>query len=97
MPSVEQYAEMRRKSLQRNRPDLYRELAKAGELQSHLKEIGESASAMEANLFHQMEQKNPLPKDFLERVIFINRALNDDCPFCLELLESTSRRPCRPG
>ncbi len=73
MPSPEQYAEMRRKSLQRNRPDLLRELSKAGELQSHLKEIGESASAMEANLFHQMEKKNPLPKDYLERVRELGR------------------------
>ncbi len=73
MPSPEQYAQMRRQSLQRNRPDLLREFGKAGELQSHLKEIGESASAMEANLFSQLEKQNPLPEDFLERVRELGR------------------------
>ena len=73
MPSPEQYAEMRKRSLQRNRPDLYREFQRAGELQSHLKETGESASAMEANLYHQMEKKNPLPKDYMERVRELGR------------------------
>ncbi len=73
MPSPEQYAEMRKRSLQRNRPDLFRELSKAGELQSHLQETGEQASAMEANLFHQLDKKNPLPEDYLERVKELGR------------------------
>ena len=73
MPSPEQYAEMRRKSLQRNRPDLYREFAQEGELQSHLKEIGESASAMEAGMLSRMEKKNPLPEEYLERVRELGR------------------------
>lgn len=73
MPSPEQYAQMKRKSLQRNRPDLLREFRQAGDLQSYLKEIGEQASAMEDNLFHQLEKKNPLPKDYLERVKELGR------------------------
>ncbi len=73
MPSPEQYAQMRKRSLQRNRPDLYREFQQAGELQSHLKETGESASAMEAGLLSRMEKKNPLPEDYLERVKELGR------------------------
>ena len=73
MSSPEQYAEMRKRSLQRNRPDLYREFQRAGDLQSHLKEIGEQASEMEDLLFHQLEKQNPLPEDYLERVRELGR------------------------
>ncbi len=73
MPSPEQYAQMRKRSLQRNRPDLYREFQRAGDLQSHLKEIGEQASEMEDLLFHQLEKQNPLPEDYLERVKELGR------------------------
>ena len=68
MPSAEQYAEMRKRSLMRNRPDLYRAMMKSKELEPHLKEIGESAAAMEDNLLAQMQEKKPLPKEYLERV-----------------------------
>ncbi len=73
MPSPEQYAQMRQRSLQRNRPDLYREFQRAGNLQSYLKEIGEQASEMEDLLFLQLEQKKPLPEDYLERVKELGR------------------------
>ena len=73
MPSPEQYAAMRKRSLLRNRPDLYRDLMKDKELGPHLKEIGEQASAMEANLFSQLEKQNPLPEDYLARVRELGR------------------------
>ena len=73
MPSPEQYAQMRKRSLQRNRPDLYREFQQAGDLQSYLKEIGEQAANMYDNLLHQLEKKNPLPEDYLERVQELGR------------------------
>lgn len=73
MPSPEQYSAMRKRSLMQNRPDLYQALAKAKELESHLKEIGESAAAMEDRLFSQMQDKKPLPSEYLERVREIGR------------------------
>ena len=58
---------LHRRSLQKNRLKLFRELVRTGELEEHLEEIGQSASEMYAELVADLSQDPARTPDQVRR------------------------------
>ena len=56
MPS---YRHLHEEQVRQNRPDLYCDLKRSGDLQAHLDEIAESARQMQATIVRQMAERHP--------------------------------------
>ena len=53
------YGQMHLESLNENRPDVYREFQRKGQLQRHVQAIDQDAKAMKAQVVKDLAQKNP--------------------------------------
>ena len=57
------YRSQYEQSLLENRPDIYKEFQKNGQLKKQLDSVGQSAQEMHARIVIGMLEKHPLPKD----------------------------------
>lgn len=53
------YRQLHQDSLKANKPDLYRDLSRSGELEAHLDEVAESANSLYTTIVRQLAEKNP--------------------------------------
>ena len=53
------YRQLHEEQLRQNRPDVYRDLQRTGDLKAHLDETADSARRMRATIVRQMAERNP--------------------------------------
>ena len=78
------YAKIYEEAMKHKAPRMHAELKANGTLEEHLDEKQQEAEDNETALMSKMQQRNPLPEDFMERV----KRLNQDAWTAREIVMS---------
>ena len=67
MKNLSQFGKAYLETLERNRPQMYRDLRRAGQLHDHVHQLDRRANATYQDLLIKLQEANPLPEGSEER------------------------------